>query len=129
MQGSCDRAGRRKRESSGGVVVFTSSSFLIIIWDGLGTGRVRLTKELVAGNPTGKSSGTPGVTTVAGGRQGIGESTLLARPGATAPARKGKVRPRLYEFERAYGFGRCPMIAVSSALFEAQTLKSGPRLQ
>ena len=74
---------------------------LVVSWDGLSAGRVRSTQAREAGLPT----GTPGVATVAGGRKGIGERTLSAQPGATAPAGKGQVGPRPSEFERAYVFG------------------------
>ena len=70
-QGSRDGAGRRKLDTIKGVVVFTPSSPFVVIWEGLGVGRVRSTDAREAGKPTGTSSGTLGVTTVAGFRQGI----------------------------------------------------------
>ena len=75
------------------------------------------------------SSGTPGVATVAGGRQRIGECKLMDQPGATAPAGKGKVRPRPSEFEHAYVFIRHLEMAVSYAFSKARTSKSQPFCQ
>ena len=100
-------------------------SSLVVSWDGLGAGQVRSTEAREAGKPT----GTPGVATVACGRQVIGECTLSTQPGATAPAGKGKVGPRPSEFERAYVFVRRLAMAVSSAFFEARTSKSRLRRQ
>ena len=126
-QGSRDGAGCKKRDTSGGVVVFSPSSSLVIIWDSLGAGRVRSSKACKEGNPTCTLLGTPGVLTVVGGRQGIGERTLLAQPGV--PDGKGKVWPRSSESERAYIFGRRLAVEVSSTLFEARTSKSQPSRQ
>ena len=83
----------------------------------------------MAGKSASTSSGTPGVVKVAGVCQGIGERTLSAQPGATALAGKGKVQPRPSEFERAYVFGRHPVMTASSAFLEARTSKSRPRCQ
>ena len=123
---SRDRVGRRKRDTAGRVVIFPLSSPLTIIWYGLGAVRVRSTESREVGKPTGTSLGTQGVATVVGGRQGIGECKQLDEPGATAPAGKGKVRPRLSEFKRAYVFCLRPVMAVSSALFKARNSNSRP---
>ena len=102
---------------------------LAVIWEGRGAGRLISTEAREPGKPTGTSSGTPGVATVAGGCQGIRERTLSDQPGAMAPDGEGNVWPSPSEFERAYVFGRHLAMTFSSAFFEARTLKSRPRRQ
>ena len=60
-----------------------------------------------------------------------GSENVCCRPSWAQRRRreKGKVQPRPSEFERAYVFGRHPVMTVSSAFFEARTSKSRPRCQ